>query len=151
MRLFLALRRVVDASEQHADAVSSAMGMHRSDADALLHLQQAEAVGETVTASDVSRAVRLSPSATSALLSRLETTGHVTRTSTTRDKRQVAVHLTERGRSVLELPVSGLLVALAGALDRHADDELSSAAGVLEDVAEAIEGHRARLESGAHG
>lgn len=139
LALFAALQRVVDASERHIQAVATVLGVHRSDAAALAHVHQAEAVRAEVNATDIARVTRLSAPATSALLARLESAGHLTRAPDPRDGRRVTIRLTDHGRAALTAPLHQLLEGIAEVLDRHPTAALEAAASLLADVADVVD------------
>ncbi|MDQ6523282.1 MarR family transcriptional regulator [Nocardioides sp. LHD-245] len=87
-------------------------GLHPTDVDALAHLHQAALRGESTTPTRLAAAIGLSAPATSALLRRLETSGHVERTTDPADGRRHLLTLTASARQV----AAGFFGPLADAL-----------------------------------
>ncbi len=86
--------------------------LHPTDVEALAHLHQASLRGQVMTPSRLADAIDLSPPATSALLRRLEASGHVERVPDPADGRRHLLALTDTARQV----ASGFFGPLAGAL-----------------------------------
>ena len=119
------------------------LGMHTSDAAALVQITGAEERGTPLTQSQLSRRIGLTTPATSSLLNRLETAGHVTRTRDSADRRVVTVRSTpavheevqdffaDVGRELDEIVSSyppetvrafeEMIGSMTAVLDRHAD------------------------------
>lgn len=74
--------------------------LHATDVDALAHLHQAAVRGEAMTPGRLATAIELSPPATSALLRRLEASGHVHRAADPADGRRQLLTLTATARQV---------------------------------------------------
>lgn len=86
--------------------------LHPTDVEALAHLHQASLRGQVMTPGRLADAIDLSPPATSALLRRLEASGHVERVPDPADGRRHLLALTDTARQV----ASGFFGPLAGAL-----------------------------------
>lgn len=71
------------------------MGLHTTDAHALVEILSAEDRGARLTQAGLSQRVGLTPGATSSLLNRLEEAGHVTRIRDSADRRVVTLQATE--------------------------------------------------------
>lgn len=70
------------------------LGLHSTDAAALVEIIAAEERGEPLSQSALSQRIGLTAGATSSLLSRLEKHGHVTRSRVKDDRRVVTLHST---------------------------------------------------------
>jgi MarR family transcriptional regulator, organic hydroperoxide resistance regulator len=71
------------------------MGLHATDAAALVEILEAQDRGEPLTQSGLSHRVGLTGGATSSLLNRLEEAGHVRRARDSADRRVVTLHATD--------------------------------------------------------
>jgi MarR family transcriptional regulator, organic hydroperoxide resistance regulator len=71
------------------------LAMHSTDATALLEIAAAEDRDEPLSPARLSERISLSSGATTALLNRLETAGHIVRTRGHTDRRMVTLHTTE--------------------------------------------------------
>ena len=71
------------------------LALHTSDANALVAVVEAEERGQPISAARLAAHVGLSAAATSSLLNRLETAGHVVRDRTGADRRVVTLRSTE--------------------------------------------------------
>jgi DNA-binding MarR family transcriptional regulator len=98
---------------------------------AVLSLVQLSARGE-LSPSEIAHALNATPPRLSHVLSRLEERGLVTRSSTVRDRRSVAVRLTTSGRRVVVKATPGhIATAKALVLDHFSHDELATLGGLL--------------------
>ena len=70
------------------------MGLHTTDANAVVEILSAEERGTPLTQAALSRRIGLTPGATSSLLNRLEKAGHVTRVRDSVDRRLVTLRAT---------------------------------------------------------
>ena len=70
------------------------LGLHHTDAVALIEIIAAEQRGEPLSQTALSQRIGLTAGATSSLLSRLEKRGHVTRSRVKDDRRVVTLHST---------------------------------------------------------
>lgn len=71
------------------------LGMHGSDAAALVQITSAEDRGAPLTQTQLARRIGLTTPATSSLLNRLEESGHIERHRSSADRRVVTVRSTE--------------------------------------------------------
>ncbi|MET0426078.1 MAG: MarR family transcriptional regulator [Actinoplanes sp.] len=71
------------------------MGLHTTDAAALVEILEAQDRGEPLTQSGLSHRIGLTGGATSSLLNRLEEAGHVRRVRDSADRRVVTLHATD--------------------------------------------------------
>lgn len=86
--------------DRYVDVHGGARGMHRTDLNALAHVLAAARQDKQLTPGELASALHLSPPATSALLTRLETAGHVHRTHDATDRRRVSVEMTDEAMQV---------------------------------------------------
>lgn len=93
-RIFEALRAHGIAFREVGRDFGAKMGLHTTDATALVEIMEAQDRGAPLTQTGLSRRIGLTPGATSALLNRLADAGHVTRVRDTHDRRVVTLHAT---------------------------------------------------------
>lgn len=96
--------------------------------------------------SELSAHLRLTGSATTSLVERLEARGYVSRRASAEDRRGVTVRLTESGKALLGETHDALMRALEAALAALSVPERHMAMGGLHALADALE---ARLAGGA--
>ena len=94
-RLLEVLRAHGTAFGELGRRFGSAMGLHTTDATALVAILEAQDRGRPLTQSELSHHVGLTTGATSSLLNRLEDAGHIRRTRDSPDRRVVTLHATE--------------------------------------------------------
>lgn len=100
-------------------------GLHPTDVDALAHLHQARLRGIPVTPSSLAASIELSPPATTALLHRLEASGHVVRTPDPADGRRRLLELHPSAQQLAGDFFRPLAGALRDSLDGFAPDEIA--------------------------
>lgn len=131
--LVVALRRFNQETEQYIDEVSRQHSVHRTDLDAIgLVMQRGSA-----SPKDISEGLRLSPSATSAMLDRLERSGHMQRGRVENDRRAVRVEITDSARAVGASLFSLLASHMYRVLDTYDDEELVRMTELLERLSNA--------------
>lgn len=110
------------------------LGLHSSEAAALIEIIAGEERGEPLSQSGLSQRIGLSTGATSTLLSRLEKRGHVTRSRVHDDRRTVHLRSTpEVHRTVDEFfdPLGVRLDAMMAAYPRAVLDKIERFVGEL--------------------
>jgi DNA-binding MarR family transcriptional regulator len=95
-----ALRAFATEMDRYIDTRGGAVGLHRTDLNALAHVLEARRSGGELSPGELAHRLSLSPPATSALLRRLESVGHVRRTHSEVDRRRVAVEMTDEAMEV---------------------------------------------------
>ncbi len=83
-----------------AESFAARLGLHRTDAQALGILLDADKRGAMVTAGSLGRELRLTSGATTFCVNRLEKADFVTRERNPMDHRKIHVALSQRGRDV---------------------------------------------------
>lgn len=96
--LVLLLQRFTLASDRFVEATGASRGMHRTDLHALEILMREQRSGSTPTASELGNKLGLTAAATTALVDRLEKSGHATRDRSATDRRKVHVVATDSAR-----------------------------------------------------
>ncbi len=93
-----ALRRILRAADQGGRKLAIATGLTPSQ---LMVLQQIER-SDATTPGSVAASLKFGQATVTNIVDRLEGAGFVTRKRNERDKRQIHLHLTARGRTVLD-------------------------------------------------
>lgn len=94
------LRAYSVETDRYVESFGDAHALHRTDLNALAVIMNAERSAEAMTPGRLAAALHLSAPATSALLRRLEAAGHVRRTHSESDRRQVDLTMTELAHDV---------------------------------------------------
>jgi DNA-binding MarR family transcriptional regulator len=89
------LQTLTVESDRYAERFGVRHGLHRTDVNALALILDAARRGDPMSPTVLARALRLSPSATTSLIDRLEALGHVERTRPAGDRRRVALEVPE--------------------------------------------------------
>lgn len=100
MEIIDALRAFTTEMDRYIDTRGGAVGLHRTDLHALGHVLDARRAGGDLSPGELAHALGLSPPATSAMLRRLESVGHVRRTHSEVDRRRVSVEMTDEAMAV---------------------------------------------------
>ncbi len=119
------------------------LGLHTTDANALIELAGAERTGDPLSPARLAERVALTSGATNALINRLEKAGYVTRSREHADRRQVTLRTTELARERTEAIYTRPSALLEEAMDGLAETELTAltaALGVLTSTLERING-----------
>jgi DNA-binding MarR family transcriptional regulator len=102
-------QRLLDGLRGHGTAFAELgrqfgvrMGLHTTDATALVEILSAQDRGAPLTQAGLSHRVGLTPGATSSLLNRLEKAGHVTRVRDSADRRIVTLRASEGVDSMVD-------------------------------------------------
>lgn len=125
-------RRILEALRlyQAADAAMrrrtrQAMSMSENDVLVLRFLVRARGEGRTVTPTDIARYLGISTASTTALMDRLEQSGHLERTRHPSDRRSILVTNTSQAddevRPTLDDMNERMMAATAGTTDADAD------------------------------
>ena len=101
-RLLVALREHGMAFAEFGRNFGARMGLHATDANAVVEILSAEERGTPLTQAGLAHRVGLTPGATSSLLNRLEKAGHVTRARDSADRRIVTLRATDGVDALLD-------------------------------------------------
>lgn len=96
------LRRLQAHNHQIANVFASTHGIHHTDLVALMHIIDAEGMGNPLTASELQDRLNITSGATTAVVDRLERADHATRVRDTVDRRKVHLHHGAAARAVGE-------------------------------------------------
>lgn len=131
-RVVQALRRYSESADRATDIAGSREGHHRTDLRALAVLMQRQGEGLETTPSDLGRLLHLSSASTTALVDRLVGSGHAERERSQTDRRRVLVRHTDSatrdGRTIFLPLAQHLFHHLSG----FSEQEMDTAAAVLE-------------------
>lgn len=103
------MRGLVEGLRAHGRAYRSVerrfgtdMGLHSTDATALVEIMEAQEAGRPLTQSELGQRVGLTAGATSSLLNRLEDQGHIERVRSRVDRRVVSLRATQETEAMVE-------------------------------------------------
>ncbi|WP_309124375.1 MarR family transcriptional regulator [Arthrobacter sp.] len=94
--LMALLQQFTVETDRYVDTISVRDALHRTDLNALGIMMGAARAGATVTPGMLRQALNLSSPATTALIDRLDEAGHVRRSRSSVDRRQVHLEMTEK-------------------------------------------------------
>jgi DNA-binding MarR family transcriptional regulator len=134
-RLISELRTFMGRVERYMGDQSQMHHMHRTDLAALALIMD----GKATTPTQISKALGLSPSATSAMLSRLEQAGHVVRSQMPDNRRSVHIEVTDTARDVGRSMFGVLGRHMAPVLAQHSEQELARMADLMAQLVEAAD------------
>jgi DNA-binding MarR family transcriptional regulator len=134
----LLLQSFTTETNRYIAALGHRHGIHRTDLDALTAVIDAAREGRPITPGVLGAKLSLSSAATTALIDRLSRTGHMSRSRSETDRRQVRLEATEsaraRGAEIFAPMVEELLRVVA----RHSAEETAILAGFLEELRDAV-------------
>ncbi|WP_051477046.1 MarR family transcriptional regulator [Arthrobacter sp. Br18] len=136
-RLMELLRQFTVETDRYIEAASAGDALHRTDLNALGIMMGAARAGATVTPGMLREELDLSSPATTALVDRLNTAGHVTRTRSAVDRRQVHLELTERALDTGSRLFAPLAQHITDALSEFDDAELALLERMMQRVTDA--------------
>ncbi len=135
--LFAAMREFTLESDRYVERVASLHGLHRTDLNALGFLIRPGREANSMTPGKLGEALNLSSPATTALVDRLERSGHVNRQRGQTDRRQVQLAMTEHAGNVGRAMFMPLAAQLAVALQNYSPEELAVVERFLLEMTEA--------------
>lgn len=136
------LRLLQQSFDAFDEAAAARLGLNRTD---LRAMDLVLANDGPLSAGELTRALKLSPAATTTVIDRLERAGLVTRTRDAENRRRVLVTETDAARAVeqdIYLPVGA---AGARALDRYNKDQLATILDFLRTARQVQEDQTARI------
>ena len=105
--------------------------MHASDAAAIVEILTAETHGQVLTPARLAKRIGLTAGATSTLLNRLESAGHVVRTRDHPDRRIVGLHSTALIHDDAESFFAPIAIAINAVLARYTAEQLDTFAEMI--------------------
>jgi DNA-binding MarR family transcriptional regulator len=134
-------------ANRYVDAAGGRQDMHRTDLNALAVIMRHTANGAVVTPGLLRRELNLSSPATTALIDRLDSSGHVVRERDSSDRRQVRLRMTPKAFQDGGAIFAPLSRRMGNALAGFSADELETATRFMTAMVEATVA--AREESSA--
>jgi DNA-binding MarR family transcriptional regulator len=145
-----ALRAYGAVSTELTKRFAASLGLHSTDASALIEIFEAEERGTHLSPARLSERIGLTSGATSSLLNRLEDAGHLTRTREHPDRRIVTLHSSPAVRAIakayfdpLALRVNRLLTAYPPAVMEQLESFLHALCDTMEEYIHDIDAHDA--------
>ncbi|MGV0108731.1 MarR family winged helix-turn-helix transcriptional regulator [Arthrobacter sp. CP30] len=135
--LMALMRQFTVETDRYVDVASNRDSLYRTDLHALSIMMGAARAGLTVTPGLLREELNLSSPATTALVDRLDSAGHVTRRRSDVDRRQVHLELTEKARTTGALLFAPLGRHITGVLDRYSEEELTLLRDLMQQVTDA--------------
>ncbi|MCH8611916.1 MarR family winged helix-turn-helix transcriptional regulator [Arsenicicoccus dermatophilus] len=133
-RLRHAVRELTLQTQAYVAKAAHLHGMHDADVHAVGLIRAATDDRVPTSPGDLGRALALSPAAVTAMLDRMERSGHVRRSRSDRDARRVEAVLTDHAHRTSDELFSPLVLAYDEILRRYTDDEVALVARVLEEL-----------------
>lgn len=144
-QLLAAMREFTLESDRYVERVAALNGLHRTDLNALGFLIRPGR--EAMTPGKLGDALNLSSPATTALVDRLERSGHVNRQRNQVDRRQIQLAMTEHARTVGRALFTPLAAQLSDALEKYSPEELELIQKFLSDMTAATSSARESLSA----
>jgi DNA-binding MarR family transcriptional regulator len=113
---------------------AASLGLHSTDASALIEILTAEERGEPMSPARLSKRIALTSGATSSLLNRLERSGHIVRTRVHSDRRIVTLHSTPDVQGIADAFFEPLGVRLNAMMDAYPAEMLQQFDAFLADM-----------------
>ena len=139
------LRSYSVESYRLAEVFAEAHGVHHTDLRALVAVLHAERSGEPLTPGELAAAIGLSSGATTALIDRLERTGHLRRARDDPDRRRVRLHYDPAGLALAQAFFGPLGDQSDRVMDAFTADELEAVARFLRAMKQTVALHREQL------
>lgn len=133
-RLIGTLRSFSGASSEVGRLLSSTVGLHTTDANALLEILEGQERDRPLTQTELSHRIGLTGGATSSLLNRLEEAGHVRRARDSADRRIVTLHSTDGVEAMVDRFFDPLADRMGEMMSRYSPETLQQVEHFLEDV-----------------
>lgn len=127
----IALRSILRATEAHSKALAQSSGL------TVVQLRVVQILAETgsTTGGAIAKRMHVAPATITAMIDKLERSGHVARGPSYVDRRQTIIALTEHGREALKRAPDALQQRFAAEFEALADWEQAMIVAVLERVA----------------
>jgi DNA-binding MarR family transcriptional regulator len=137
----LLLRRMSVELDAVGQRFATIHGLGRTDVRALVAIMDAARRGEALTAGTLGQAVELSSASVTALVDRLERSGHVRRVRDSADRRRVGLEMTESAMAAGGEFFGALNRDLLAAMADYSGDELAVVRRFLEQVTDVVVQH----------
>lgn len=136
--LIAALQEFTVESDVFVDVFARAHGLGRSDMNAIMWVSSGAAAGRPVTVGELAARLGLGAPATTALVDRLETAGHVRRTRDPGDRRRVTITMEPRALTLARDYFVPLGSTMSDAVAGTSDTDLERVAAVVRLLSSAI-------------
>ena len=120
---------------------ASGLGLHTTDATALMEITAAEEKGAPLSPARLSERISLTSGATTALLNRLEKAGHIVRTRENADRRVVTLHSSAHVQDLADEFFGPLAVRLDAMMAKYPPELLSRFEEFLVDLHSTMNEH----------
>lgn len=135
--LMALLRQFTVETDRYVEAASDRDSLYRTDLHALGIMMGAARAGLTVTPGLLREELNLSSPATTALVDRLDSAGHVTRRRSDVDRRQVHLEMTDKARATGAMLFAPLARHISGVFDAYTEDQLALLRDMMAKVTDA--------------
>ena len=133
-----ALRVFTVESDVFVDLFARAHGLGRSDLNAIMWISTGTSSDQPVTIGELAKRLSLSPAATTALVDRLESAGHVSRLRDPANRRRVIVRMHDQALRLAIAFFAPLGTLMNRATQDFSDKELATAAAVVRQLTHAV-------------
>ncbi len=140
-RLLMLLRDHGTLFSELGRRLGASAGLHHTDAHALVEILGAYDNGTPLTQAELSKRIGLTPGATSSLLNRLETAGHIERVRNNVDRRLVTLHATPGVDEMVDRFFDPLTDRMGAMMDRYPPEVLKEFERFLGDVCTTMNGY----------
>lgn len=142
--LMLLLQSFTTETDRYIEALGHKYGMHRTDLNALTAVMEAGREGRPITPGVLGGKLSLSSAATTALVDRLSKVGHMVRTRSGQDRRQIHLEATESARRRGSEIFSPMVEELLQVVSRHTPEEVALLSGFMAELRDAMVAARER-------
>jgi DNA-binding MarR family transcriptional regulator len=142
------LRCHTAAAVRFGRAFAERHGLHPTDWGALLAVARSDRAGSPLTLGELSDCLGLSSGATTALVDRLERTGHVQRRRHEHDRRRTTLHRDGNADALLATFNGPLDALMDTILSNYTASELATVQRFLADAVRQLDDHRRRFTAG---
>ncbi len=135
--LMALMRQFTVETDRYVEVASERDSLFRTDLHALSIMMGAAQAGLTVTPGLLREELNLSSPATTALVDRLDSAGHVTRRRSDVDRRQVHLEMTEKARTTGAMLFAPLARHINGVFDQYSEEQLALLRDMMQKVTDA--------------
>lgn len=135
--LMALMRQFTVETDRYVEVASERDSLYRTDLHALSIMMGAAQAGLTVTPGLLREELNLSSPATTALVDRLDSAGHVTRRRSAIDRRQVHLEMTEKARATGAMLFAPLARHINGVFDEYSEEQLALLRDMMQNVTDA--------------
>ncbi|EMY32656.1 MarR family transcriptional regulator [Arthrobacter crystallopoietes BAB-32] len=136
--LMLLLQGFTTETDRYIEALGHKYGMHRTDLNALTAVIDAQREGRSITPGVLGGQLSLSSAATTALVDRLSKVGHMVRSRSGPDRRQVQLEVTDSARLRGSEIFTPMVEELLGVVARRSPEEIELLSTFMEELRDAL-------------